>query len=182
MEVDTMDAILAQNKAIAQQLTNLNKKTEKLEVASMGTQGETSTACGLCGGSPIKIPNANTYNPGWRNHPNLGWGGNQNQRGSNFQNRPHYPPFQRPPFPQPTTIPPPPQPKLPQDNSFEAALEKFSLTTAVNPKGECKAIILRSGKIVQGSNHGDLDKQFDQSSQPEYSMKLMNQQGSNLHW
>ncbi|MED6128689.1 hypothetical protein PIB30_100418 [Stylosanthes scabra] len=41
MEVDTMDAILAQNKAIAQQLTNLNKKIEKLEVASMGTQGET---------------------------------------------------------------------------------------------------------------------------------------------
>ncbi|MED6210698.1 hypothetical protein PIB30_066598 [Stylosanthes scabra] len=31
MEVDTMDAILAQNKAIAQQLTNLNKKIEKLE-------------------------------------------------------------------------------------------------------------------------------------------------------
>ncbi|MED6174703.1 hypothetical protein PIB30_071540 [Stylosanthes scabra] len=50
MEVDTMDAILAQNKAIAHQLTNLNKKIEKLEVASMGTQGETSTTCGLCGG------------------------------------------------------------------------------------------------------------------------------------
>ncbi|MED6142478.1 hypothetical protein PIB30_114095, partial [Stylosanthes scabra] len=50
MEVDTMNAILAQNKAIAQQLTNLNKKIEKLEVASMGTQGETSSICGLCGG------------------------------------------------------------------------------------------------------------------------------------
>ncbi|MED6150051.1 hypothetical protein PIB30_068450 [Stylosanthes scabra] len=91
MEVDTMDAILAQNKAIAQQLTNLNKKIEKLEVASMGTQGETSTTCGLCGGphenhnccliredqpleqenymgnqqrQPYQDPNANTYNPG----------------------------------------------------------------------------------------------------------------------
>ncbi|MED6226669.1 hypothetical protein PIB30_106137, partial [Stylosanthes scabra] len=45
-----MDAILAQNKAIAQQLTNLNKKIEKLEVASMGSQAETSSICGLCGG------------------------------------------------------------------------------------------------------------------------------------
>ncbi|MED6213873.1 hypothetical protein PIB30_097572 [Stylosanthes scabra] len=155
MEVDTMDAILAQNKAIAQQLTNLNKKIEKLEVASMGTQGETSSICGHCGGphenhncclirkyqpleqenymgnqqrQPYQDPNANAYNPGWRNHPNLGWGGNQNQRGNNFQNRPPYPPFQRPSFPQPTTIPPQPQPKPPQANSFEAALEKLTLT------------------------------------------------------
>ncbi|MED6149954.1 hypothetical protein PIB30_067548 [Stylosanthes scabra] len=117
MEVYTMDAILAQNKAIAQQLTNLNKKIEKLEVASMGTQGETSSICGLCGGpyenhnccliredqpleqanymgnqqrQPYQDPNTNTYNPRWRNHPNLGWGWNQNQRGSNFQNRPPY--------------------------------------------------------------------------------------------
>ncbi|MED6166604.1 hypothetical protein PIB30_110966, partial [Stylosanthes scabra] len=91
MEVDTMDAIFAQNKAIAQQLTNLNKKIENLEVASMGTQGETSTTCSLCGGphenhnccliredqplkqanymgnqqrQPYQDPNANTYNPG----------------------------------------------------------------------------------------------------------------------
>ncbi|MED6165006.1 hypothetical protein PIB30_095593 [Stylosanthes scabra] len=136
---------------------------------------------------------------GWRNHPNLGLGGNQNQRGSNFQNHPPYPPFQRPAFPQPTTIPPPPQPKPPQANSFEVALEKLTLTTAgfvqttnnfieearanfrnhessirnletqlrqiakqlsttlpnafpsdteVYPKGECKPINLRSGKIV----------------------------------
>ncbi|MED6211100.1 hypothetical protein PIB30_070321, partial [Stylosanthes scabra] len=34
-----------------------------------------------------------------------------------------------PPFPQPTTIPPP-QPKPPQANSFDAALEKLTLTTA----------------------------------------------------
>ncbi|MED6173551.1 hypothetical protein PIB30_060529 [Stylosanthes scabra] len=50
MEVDTMDAILAQNKAMAQQLTTLNMKLEKLEVAAIGTQEETTTICGLCGG------------------------------------------------------------------------------------------------------------------------------------
>ncbi|MED6190085.1 hypothetical protein PIB30_102299 [Stylosanthes scabra] len=43
----------------------------------------------------------------------------------------------------------------------------FPSDTEVNPKGECKAINLRSGKIVQGSNQGDLDKQVDKSSQPK---------------
>ncbi|MED6140297.1 hypothetical protein PIB30_091794, partial [Stylosanthes scabra] len=50
MEVDTMDAILAQNKALAQQLITLNKKMEKLEDAAMGTQAETTSTCGLCRG------------------------------------------------------------------------------------------------------------------------------------
>ncbi|MED6209108.1 hypothetical protein PIB30_051483 [Stylosanthes scabra] len=49
MEINTMDALLAQNKAITQQLSTLNKKMEKLEVAAMGTQVETTTTCDLCG-------------------------------------------------------------------------------------------------------------------------------------
>ncbi|MED6149280.1 hypothetical protein PIB30_060888, partial [Stylosanthes scabra] len=48
--------------------------------------------------NPYHNPIANTYNPEWKNHPNLGWGGNQNQKNS-FQNHPPYPPFQ-PPCPQ----------------------------------------------------------------------------------
>ncbi|MED6213811.1 hypothetical protein PIB30_096987, partial [Stylosanthes scabra] len=89
MEIDTMDALLAQNKAITQQLSTLNKKMEKLEVAAMGTQVETKTTCGLCGDAhenqncsllsdetPLEQtnymgnqprqpydPNSNTYNP-----------------------------------------------------------------------------------------------------------------------
>ncbi|MED6201134.1 hypothetical protein PIB30_091913, partial [Stylosanthes scabra] len=124
---------------------------------------------------PFYDPNASTYNPGWRNHPNLGWGGNQNSKNNNFQNRPPNQKFQRPPF-QPPFQPqqpglPNPQPKPPQPNSFEVALEKLSLTTTsfvqttkqlsttlpnaftsnmeVNPKGECKAITLRSGKALE---------------------------------
>ncbi|MED6188148.1 hypothetical protein PIB30_083279 [Stylosanthes scabra] len=50
MEVDTMDALLVQNKAISQQLNALNKKVEKLKVESLGTQGEIQALCGLCGG------------------------------------------------------------------------------------------------------------------------------------
>ncbi|MED6200292.1 hypothetical protein PIB30_083641 [Stylosanthes scabra] len=65
----------------------------------MGTEAETPITCGLCGGPhenhhccliredqpmkqaiymgnqprhPYHDPNANTYNPGWRNHPHLG--------------------------------------------------------------------------------------------------------------
>ncbi|MED6127040.1 hypothetical protein PIB30_084282 [Stylosanthes scabra] len=96
MEVDTMDAILAQNKAMAQQLTTLNKKLEKLEVAAIGTQVETAAICGVCGGphenqhcylimqdqplekvnymgnqqrQPYDDPTSNIYNSGWKNHP-----------------------------------------------------------------------------------------------------------------
>ncbi|MED6214197.1 hypothetical protein PIB30_100592 [Stylosanthes scabra] len=179
MEVDTMDALLAQNKAMAQQLTTLNKKMEKLEV----------------------------------------WGGNQNQRSNNFQNRQPYPPYQRPPpFPQPSNLPPPPQPKPPQPSSFEAALEKLTLTTStfvqttnnfieetranfrnhesairnletqvgqiakqlsttlpnafpsdteVNPKGECKAITLRSRRVLEDIKQDELNKEVVKSTQPK---------------
>ncbi|MED6203324.1 hypothetical protein PIB30_114400, partial [Stylosanthes scabra] len=104
MEFDTMDTILAENKAIAQQLTTLNKKLEKLEVAAMRTQVEIATICDLCGGphenqqcylmmqdqplekgnyienqqqQPYEDLNANIYSSGWRNHPHFGWGGSQ---------------------------------------------------------------------------------------------------------
>ncbi|MED6201931.1 hypothetical protein PIB30_100137, partial [Stylosanthes scabra] len=50
MEVDTMDAILSEDKAIAQQLTTLNKKLEKFEVGAMSTQAEIATICDLCAG------------------------------------------------------------------------------------------------------------------------------------
>ncbi|MED6189384.1 hypothetical protein PIB30_095541, partial [Stylosanthes scabra] len=81
MEVDTMDALLAQNKVMAQQLTTLNKKMEKFEVAALGTPQEMQTTCGLCGGphenhncSLIRevqlVEQANYLG----NHPNFGWG------------------------------------------------------------------------------------------------------------
>ncbi|MED6178756.1 hypothetical protein PIB30_110652, partial [Stylosanthes scabra] len=81
---------------------------------------------------PFHNPNSNTYNPGWRNHPNFGWGGDQNLRNNNFQTRPPFQPQQRLPYQQP-----PPfsqqnnlhQPPKPQPTSFEAALEKLTLTT-----------------------------------------------------
>ncbi|MED6141576.1 hypothetical protein PIB30_104823 [Stylosanthes scabra] len=90
MEVDTMDAILAQNKAMAQQLITLNKNMENLEVATTDQPMEQINYMGNQPRQSFHDPNANTYNPGWRNHPNLGWGGNQNPKNGNFQNRPPY--------------------------------------------------------------------------------------------
>ncbi|MED6178970.1 hypothetical protein PIB30_112537, partial [Stylosanthes scabra] len=29
---------------------------------------------------PYNDPHSNTYNPGWSNHPNFSWGGNQGQQ------------------------------------------------------------------------------------------------------
>ncbi|MED6226311.1 hypothetical protein PIB30_102366, partial [Stylosanthes scabra] len=58
----------------------------------------------------------------------------RNQK-NNFQNCPPYQPFSRPPFQppcpqQPPIVPAAPQPKPLQTTSFEAVLEKLTLTTA----------------------------------------------------
>ncbi|MED6166706.1 hypothetical protein PIB30_111987, partial [Stylosanthes scabra] len=79
MEVDTMDAILAQNKAMAQQIITLNKKMEKLEVATIGrsTNGanqlygqlrseilaDSQTPTGKCTGSYQVIKVSKSYLP-----------------------------------------------------------------------------------------------------------------------
>ncbi|KAK5775311.1 hypothetical protein PVK06_043184 [Gossypium arboreum] len=43
---------------------------------------------------PQNNPYSNTYNAGWRNHPNFSWGGQGNQRPQ------HLPGFQQPPYQQ----------------------------------------------------------------------------------
>ncbi|MED6179085.1 hypothetical protein PIB30_113907, partial [Stylosanthes scabra] len=159
MEIDSTNSILARMDAMAQQFNIVNKKLEKIEAAEIKTPTEADFICGICGGpyesntcsfiredqpveqanymgnqqrQPFHNPNSNTYNPGSRNHPNFGWGGDQNPRNNNFQTRPPFQPQQRPPYQQP-----PPfsqqnnlhQPPKPQPTSFEAALEKLTLTT-----------------------------------------------------
>ncbi|MED6225732.1 hypothetical protein PIB30_096490 [Stylosanthes scabra] len=127
----------------------MTKKLEKLEVAAVSPFGTTSLPCGLCGGPhdsqtcnfitddqpsaeqvnymgnqprpPHNDPYSNTFNPGWKNHPNFSWGGNQGQRiHNNFhdQNHPYQPPFQRQqPYQQPP-LPPHPIQKQSQPSSL----------------------------------------------------------------
>ncbi|MED6203000.1 hypothetical protein PIB30_111211, partial [Stylosanthes scabra] len=82
---------------------------------------------------PQNDPYSNTYNPGWRNHPNFSWGGNQGQRNTTNPpnvNRPYQPPFQRqPPFQSPPLVIPT-QSKQAPNNSIEAALKELTLSTS----------------------------------------------------
>ncbi|XP_071928181.1 uncharacterized protein [Coffea arabica] len=134
-------------------------------------------------------PYSNTYNPGWRNHPNFGWKDQGNQQ------RPTNPPGFQPRQPQAETKP-----------SWEIAVEKLAKVTSdrfekvegrldqlagmyrnlevqigqiakvinnrnpgelpskteVNPREHVNAIILRSGKTVEGfdfeNSGGEKDK------------------------
>ncbi|MED6202225.1 hypothetical protein PIB30_103178 [Stylosanthes scabra] len=73
---------------------------------------------------PQNDPYSNTYNPGWRNHPNFSWGGNQGQRSNNNRQQQ---PFQQPPPP----VPPQQKPSSSTPpSSIEAALEKLAQSTA----------------------------------------------------
>ncbi|KAG8490843.1 hypothetical protein CXB51_014050 [Gossypium anomalum] len=61
-----------------------NSTTEEEQVNYMGNNNFRSQ----------NNPYSNTYNVGWKNHPNFSWGGQQNQRPQNPQN------FQQPPYQQ----------------------------------------------------------------------------------
>ncbi|XP_027157996.1 uncharacterized protein LOC113759613 [Coffea eugenioides] len=85
-------------------------------------------------------PYSNTYNPGWRNHPNFGWKDQGNQQRS--MNPPDFQSKQ-----------PLPESKL----AWELAIEKLAnvsndkiekLASATTQREHVKAIILRSGKKV----------------------------------
>lgn len=95
-DLDSHDAGLAQQKIITQQLDELKKGMEALKLNSVQHQAAQVNSvkgmkCDFCEGPhpngacelPLEIqeqvnfvknnPYSNTYNPGWRNHPNFSW-------------------------------------------------------------------------------------------------------------
>ncbi|XP_057746987.1 uncharacterized protein LOC130966220 [Arachis stenosperma] len=92
IELNNVDPLLAQNKLITKQLADLTKKMERNQVAAIttssiaqegvakGGEGDLEQA-NYIGNSPRQShdPYSKTYNPGWRNHPNFGWGNQQDQ-------------------------------------------------------------------------------------------------------
>jgi len=101
LELNHMDVILAQNKMITKQLDELTKQMEKNQAAAIHTQPspqeELDTEEGVnweeanyLGNSSRQAnnPYSKTYSSGWRNHPNFGWGNQQNQ---GQDHRPHNP-------------------------------------------------------------------------------------------
>lgn len=105
-EVEAYDKIMASNKQLSHQLAEMQKQFK--EVKALGTS-KAAEECVTCGGAhdsnnctetavpreeevkALNDPFSNTYNPGWRNHPNLSWGGSNNtqRQGPNprFQNQ-----------------------------------------------------------------------------------------------
>ncbi|MED6166403.1 hypothetical protein PIB30_108876, partial [Stylosanthes scabra] len=136
MEFDTMDAILAENKAIAQQLTTLNKKLEKLEVAAMSTQAEIATICDLCGG-----PHENQQCYLMLQDQPL-----EKEARTNFRN-------------QESSI----RNLETQVGKIATQLSThlpnaFPSDTVVNPTVECNAITIGNGEAFQDSKHEGLNK------------------------
>ncbi|XP_016173528.1 putative uncharacterized protein DDB_G0286901 [Arachis ipaensis] len=101
MELEGVDAILAQNKLmhqqIQQQMEIMAKRIDGLQVASVSTTSQPSIEWGHgevgnveqqqeqvqymqnASNSSQNEFHGDTYNSSWRNHPNLKWGENQNQ-------------------------------------------------------------------------------------------------------
>ena len=92
LEVDTLNMLSAKMDNVVKMLNR--------QVGSSSNQGVVVACCTTCGGDhddsmcssseqvqylnnynrpPQNNPYSNTYNPGWRNHPNFGWKDQGNQ-------------------------------------------------------------------------------------------------------
>ncbi|GAU10626.1 hypothetical protein TSUD_421080, partial [Trifolium subterraneum] len=103
LELDTQTALLAQSQLMNTQMAAMLKHFTTTPATQMQANAVQDVRCAFCGkghangecfptgseqemylsnfkkSSTINNPYSNTYNPGWREHPNFGWGGNQNQ-------------------------------------------------------------------------------------------------------
>ncbi|XP_062109428.1 uncharacterized protein LOC133820410 [Humulus lupulus] len=173
-EVDAISKLTAQVEALTKQLQGNIITTPVQQV---------QTLCEICGGShayeqcqyadvnnmPMEQaqaignfprqsnnnPYSNSFNQGWRNHPNFSW---KNDQQGQTSVQPSQQPFQQPPpgFYQP--------PMQRQQNPMR---QPDTYTTEVNPKEECQAITLRSGKKYEEPSveQSDEDKVQDQQAQ-----------------
>ncbi|XP_020219005.1 uncharacterized protein LOC109802175 [Cajanus cajan] len=92
LEVNTLDAILAQNKLLTQQITDLTQQLGSMQAKTINTSS--LLVCDFCGGThqngecqatqqeahvnalgQQQNQYSNNYNAGWRNPPNRPWGG-----------------------------------------------------------------------------------------------------------
>ncbi|KAG9458523.1 hypothetical protein H6P81_003031 [Aristolochia fimbriata] len=141
-------------------------------------------------------PYSNTYNPGWRNHPNFSWSNNNNQQSSTQQ--PMAQTRSPPRFQRPAQEPE-------QKPSLEDMFLKFlanqdkrdALTNSrnqgtlpsnseTNPREQIKAITLRSGKVLEEQQHTQVeedsknqqqDKEREELSQEREVSKQQKQKG-----
>ena len=228
--VDAVDLLASKVDALAQRFDRLGTPSGSSMGSPSGAMFEVGAFCEVCGVQghisaecqsvfpgvehanamqtygqrPQNNPYSNTYNPGWRNHPNFSYRNNNPMPSNPSQSQPQPPGFQyRAPYaqaPQPAPQqPPPPQPK----SNLESLMERFIVTqtktnevlsesvnqlnskfdsmathqkmmdnqiaqiaqqvnqlsrpqghlpgqSETNPKGQIKAITLRSGRELEG--------------------------------
>ena len=138
IEVDTVTALQAQIATLTKQIGNLTYKTntpstsESCHLLSYSNNNFGISDAGFMEdgnieqanyvgnqfqGRQANNPYSNTYNPGWRNHPNFSWSSNNNMVAPNFPNNTNLPRQQ-----------PPPGFQVPQQDrmaSVENKLDKF---------------------------------------------------------
>ncbi|XLS77757.1 hypothetical protein HN51_061982, partial [Arachis hypogaea] len=94
LEIDTLNAILAQNKILTQQVNMISQSLSRMQAATGSTKEASSEEEAYDPENPgmeevnyMGEPYENTYNPSWRNHPNLSWKDQQRpQQGFNNNN------------------------------------------------------------------------------------------------
>ena len=94
LEIDTLNAILAQNKILTQQVNIISQNLTRMQAAS-GSAKEASSEGEAYDPENLAMEEVNymgeshenTYNPSWRNHPNFSWKDQQKpQQGFNNNN------------------------------------------------------------------------------------------------
>ena len=79
LEIDALNAILAQNKMLTQQVNIISQNLNGLQHASNSTREAASEEAydpenpAMAEVNYMGEPYGNTYNPSWRNHPNFSW-------------------------------------------------------------------------------------------------------------
>ncbi|KAL5732809.1 hypothetical protein ACOSQ2_032501 [Xanthoceras sorbifolium] len=101
-------------------------------------------------------PYSNTYNPGWRNHPNFSWKNDANNPTSSNNNhwKPEAPPSQQ-------SYPPSHYNALPPRSSMEGTLQKFEtiLTQVVEDQKEMKSQITKLTSALSVQERGKIPSQ-----------------------
>ncbi|KAL4328318.1 hypothetical protein AHAS_Ahas13G0188100 [Arachis hypogaea] len=164
IEVEALDAILAQNKILSQQMSLISQQLSRMQVNYMGNAPR----------NPNNDPYSKTYNQGWREQPRESQNFNSNSQGSFQQNNHNNRQFQ-------SHHQQPPQQKNSQsqkNTDMEAVMNRFMQETRaslrnlevqvgqlskqiperppstfpgdtmVNPREKCKAISLISGQVA----------------------------------
>nr|XP_025661528.1 uncharacterized protein LOC112757139 [Arachis hypogaea] len=164
LELEGVDTILEKNKLmhqqIQQQMEMMAKRIDSLQIASVNTTNQPSNEWGQNEASHVEqqqeqvqyIQNASnssqndfhgdTYNSSWRNHPNLRWG--QERYEVTMKNLERQVGQLAKQDERPTNV-------LPND-------------TIPNPSKECKALQLRSGKVIGESSNKEATKLKEQDT------------------